>query len=145
MAERRAGPLVLDTHVWLWVASGNRQQLAAPAIAEIEEVSQSGGVLISAISVWELAMLEAKRRISLSRPVEDWVRATLRAPGTRLLDLTPEIAIESTRLPASPHGDPADRILIASARLMGARLATRDRAILDYARGGHVAVVDATP
>jgi hypothetical protein len=94
---------------------------------------------------WEVAMLEAKGRISLSRPVEDWVRSALRAPGTRLLPLTPEIAIESTRLPGSAHGDPADRILIASARVSGGRLATRDRGILDYAGGGHVAVVDVTP
>jgi PIN domain nuclease of toxin-antitoxin system len=145
MPEPAAGALVLDTHVWLWVVEGDQRELAARAIEEIDGASRSGDVLVSAISVWEVAMLEARGRISLSRPVEDWVRSALRAPGIRLLPLTPEIAIESTRLPGSAHGDPADRILIASARVTGGRLATRDRTILGYAGGGHVAVLDVTP
>lgn len=145
MAEAAPGAIVLDTHVWLWVAEGDRRSLAPRAVQEIEEASQRGDVLVSAISVWEVAMLEARGRISLSRPVEDWVWTALRAPGVRLLPLTPEIAIESTRLPGSAHGDPADRILIASARVSGARLATRDRGILDYATGGHLAALDVTP
>lgn len=127
------------------MVEGNERELSSQAIHEIDAASRGGDILVSAISVWEVAMLEAKGRISLSRPVEDWVRSALRAPGTRLLPLTPEIAIESTRLPGSAHGDPADRILIASARVLGGRLATRDRTILDYAGGGHIAVVDVTP
>jgi PIN domain nuclease of toxin-antitoxin system len=145
MAEHPAHTLVLDTHVWLWVVEGDRRELSARAIEDITRASRRGDILVSAISVWEVAMLEAKGRISLSRPVEEWVRSALRAPGTRLLPLTPEIAVESTRLPGSAHGDPADRILIAAARVVGGRLATRDRTILDYASGGHVAVADVTP
>lgn len=90
-------------------------------------------------------MLEARGRISLSRPVDEWVRAALRAPGARLLDLSPEISIESTRLPDEPHGDPADRILVASARVTGARLVTRDRSILGYAESGHLSALDSRP
>jgi PIN domain nuclease of toxin-antitoxin system len=145
MPEAPPLPLVLDTHVWLWTVQGDRTHLSSAAIREVEEASRAGEILISAISVWEVAMLEAKGRLSLSRPVDDWVRAALRAPGTRLLDLSPEIAVESTRLPGSVHGDPADRILVASARVTGGRLATRDGALLAYARQGHLAVVDATP
>lgn len=145
MPEPSSGAIVLDTHVWLWVVEGDRRQVAPQAIKAIEGASQRGEILVSAISVWEIGMLEAKGRISLSRPVEDWVRSALRAPGTRLLSLTPEIAIESTRLPGSAHGDPADRILIASARVTGGWLATRDRVILNYAQGGHVAAIDVTP
>lgn len=145
MPEESSGAIVLDTHVWLWVVEGDRRQVAPQAIEEIEVASKRGEILVSAISVWEISMLEANGRISLSRPVEDWVRSALRAPGARLLPLTPEIAIESTRLPGSAHGDPADRILIASARVTGGRLATRDGGILDYARGGHVAAIDASP
>jgi PIN domain nuclease of toxin-antitoxin system len=81
-------------------------------------------------------MLAAKGRISLSRPVDDWVQAALRGPGVRLLPLSPETAIESTRLPGVPHGDPADRILIASARTLGGQLATCDSEILTYAQSG---------
>ena len=145
MPDPPAGSLILDTHVWLWVVQGVRHELSVEAVAGIDVAGRTGELLISAISVWEVAMLEAKGRISLSRSVDDWVRAALRAPGVRLLELTPEIAIESTRLPGVAHGDPADRILIASARVVGGRLATRDRSILDYAGNGHLAVLDVSP
>jgi PIN domain nuclease of toxin-antitoxin system len=143
MADATRNALVLDTHVWLWAVEGERTHLSPGAIAEVGDASRRGEVLISAISVWEVAMLEARGRISLSRPIEDWVRAALRAPGTRLLPLSPDIAIESTQLPGACHGDPADRILIASARVAGGRLVTRDRGIIEYAAAGHVSVLDA--
>lgn len=142
MPDAPTDGLVLDTHVWLWIVEGSESWLSAAAIQRIEAASGQGRILVSAISVWEVAMLEAKGRISLSRSVEEWVHAALRAPGTKLLGLTPEIAIESSRLPGSPHGDPADRILVASARVLGAQLATCDGSILDYASAGHLAVLD---
>lgn len=152
MAEEvgAAGPgpgerLVLDTHVWLWALEGAEAALSSDAVAAIEAASGRGGLLVSAISIWKVAMLEAKGRIALTRPVAEWVTDALRAPGVRLLPLTPEIAVESTHLPGSPHGDPADRILIASARVAGARLATCDRSILEYGQSGQVAVLDAEP
>lgn len=142
----RPGPLtVLDTHVWIWVVEGDRTALSAPAIEAIERSAEGGAVRVSAISVWEVAMLEAKGRISLSRPVDDWVHAALHAPGVRLLPLSPEIAIGSTRLPGAPHGDPADRILMASARHLGGQLATCDREILDYSAGGQLKVLNCMP
>lgn len=139
------GPLLLDTHVWLWVVNGQSDELAADALSAIDEASRRGEILVSGISVWEVAMLEARGRIRVGTPVEEWVRAALRAPGTNLLELDPGIAIESTRLPGDPHGDPADRILMAGARLAGARLVTRDRHILEYGEEGHVGTVDARP
>ena len=145
MPDPPSAAIVLDTHVWLWLVQGEASRLSAEAIRQLEAGSRRGELLVSAISVWEVAMLESRGRITLSRPVDDWVRAALAAPGTRLLPLAPEIAVESTRLPGPPHGDPADRILIASARIHGARLATCDRAILDYADLGHVVVLDASP
>lgn len=142
----RPGPLtVLDTHVWIWMVEGDRTALSPPAIEAIERASRGGAVRVSAISVWEVAMLEAKGRISLSRPLDDWVHAALRAPGVRLLPLSPEIAIESARLPGAPHGDPADRILMASARHLGGRLATCDRGILEYSAGGQLKVLNCIP
>jgi len=90
-------------------------------------------------------MLEAKGRISLSRPVDDWVQAALHAPGVRLLPLSPEIAIGSTRLPGVPRGDPVDRILMASARHLGGQLATCDREILNYSKGGQLKVLSCIP
>lgn len=144
-AEAGGGLLVLDTHVWLWAVEAVTDAMAPEAMEAVAEASLRGEVAVSAISVWEVAMLEARGRISLSRPVDDWVAAALRLPGVRLLELTPEIAVESTRLPGEVHGDPADRILAASARVAGGRLATRDRRLLDYARQGHLEVLDVTP
>lgn len=145
MAEPGGEAILLDTHIWIWVVKGETEQLSDAGVEEIERGSREGRILVSAISVWEVAMLEAKRRLTLSRPIDEWVRSALRAPGVQLLGLSPEIAIESTRLPGSPGGDSADRILIAGARVAGARLATRDRGILGYAGQGHVATLDASP
>ncbi len=145
MAERAEGILVLDTHVWVWMVEGTAGVLGAPAIEAIEDAGRRGAVRVSAISVWEVAMLEARGRISLSRPIDDWVRAALRAGGISLLALTPELALASTRLPGTPHGDPCDRMLMASARVSGGRLATCDQEILRYSRSGQVGVLDARP
>ena len=135
-------PLLLDTHVWIWMIMGEPAKLSDQAISAIEAAAEAGEILIPAIAVWEVGMLESKGRLSLARPIDDWVKDGLRAPGVRLLDLSPAIAIESTRLPGAPHLDPADRIMIASARITGGRLATKDQAILDYAEGGHLQVMD---
>ncbi|HEU4451519.1 MAG TPA: type II toxin-antitoxin system VapC family toxin [Longimicrobium sp.] len=142
MADRPPSPLVLDTHVWIWLMEGDRRRLSDAAIEAVSAAAREGAVRISAISVWELAMLDATGRISLSRPIDDWVNEALGTPGVLLLPLSPEIAVESTRLPGSPHGDPADRILMASARILGGRLATCDTGILDYGVAGHLAVLD---
>jgi len=145
MPDLPAPLTVLDTHVWIWIVEGNRGALAPSAIDAIEGAAKQGAVRVSVISVWEVAMLEAKGRISLSRPIDDWVQAALRAPGLRPLPLSPEIAIESTRLPGAPTGDPADRILMASARILGGRLATCDGEILNYSKGGQLNVLNGTP
>lgn len=145
MAETLPGPLVLDTHVWIWTVEGIRASLSATAIDDIQHASRAGMLLVSAISVWEVAMLEARGRIALTRPVQEWVRVALRAPGVRLLPLEPDIAVESTRLPGQAHGDSADRILMASARVTGGRLATCDGGILRYASDGNLRVLDARP
>ncbi len=86
-------------------------------------------------------MLEAKGRIRLSKDCLAWVQEALSAPGTSLVPLTPEIAVESSRLPGKFHGDPADRILVATARLLGATLLTRDERILAYGKGKLVSVM----
>jgi PIN domain nuclease of toxin-antitoxin system len=118
-------------------------RLGGIAAEELEVPAEAGGILVPAMAVWELAMLEARGRLSLARPVGDWVEAALGALGTAYLDLAPAVAVESTRLPGSPPSDPADRMMIASARVTGARLATADAAILRYAEGGAVRVLDA--
>jgi len=145
MADQPGALVILDTHVWLWAVEGMTETMSDAAVEAIAEASRRGRVAVSAISVWEVAMLEARGRISLSRPVEDWVEAALRVPGVRLLELSPAIAVESTRLPGTLHGDPADRILAASARVAGGTLATRDRALVEYGRSGHLDILDVAP
>jgi PIN domain nuclease of toxin-antitoxin system len=113
------------------------------AVKAVEEVARYGLVRVSAISVWEVAMLEAKGRIRLSKDCLSWVNEALRAPGLGLIPMTPEIAVESSRLPGAFHGDPADRILVATARREGAILLTRDEKILAYGKAKHLSVMAA--
>ena len=144
MSENPArGLLLLDTHVWVWLMEGDASHLSDEVISELEAASNRGALAVSAISIWELAMLEAKGRVRLSRSIDEWVRAALSARGIQFLAMTPEIAIQSARLPGKPPGDPADRILMATARIEAAQLVTRDRAILKYGNTGHVAVLKA--
>lgn len=84
------------------------------------------------ISCWEVAKLVENNRLTLPNPVEDWIETALQYPGIRLLDLTPRIVVEATQLPGNFHRDPADQLIVATARVHGTRLATADRKILEY-------------
>lgn len=134
--------VLLDTHVWVWLMLGD-DRLGSRSRRMLERAVPDGLLRVSVISVWEVAMLEAKGRLTLATDCESWVREALSAPGIGMADLTPSVAISSTRLPGSFHGDPADRILVATARELGAVLLTADATILDYGREGHVQVATA--
>lgn len=138
-------PLLLDTHIWVWYVENEAKRFSRRITPVVERAVQRGDVIVSAISVWEIAQLEAARRLELSMDVRTWVGRALAFPGVQLKGLSPSIAIESTRLPGDLHRDPADRILIATARLIGASLVTCDTALLAYAKKGHVRILDATP
>ena len=75
--------------------------------------------------------------------IRTWVRTALTKPGISLAQLTPEIAIESSHLPGELHGDPADRILAATARVIGATLLTKDRRLIEYSRRHYLRVLRA--
>jgi PIN domain nuclease of toxin-antitoxin system len=130
--------MLLDTHIWLWYAEGDAEQLADASVKRLDDVRRSDGLLISAISVWEIGVQHATGRIQLSAPLRDWVHQALSPAGVSLLPIDADIAAESTLLPGEPHGDPADRLLIATARLRGVTLATRDHDILEYGKSGWV-------
>ena len=87
---------------------------------------------VSVISCWEVAKLVEYRRLELDRPVSDWIDTALACPRLELLPLTPAIAVESTRLPGAFHRDPADQIIVATARILGIRLLTEDSKIIEY-------------
>lgn len=145
MPEEATAPLLLDTHVWIWVIEGRTDEVPSSVLHAVERAQADGRVWISAISVWEVGMLEAKGRLTLSRGTRDWVRRALGIPGVRLAELSPEVALDSSSLPGTIHGDPADRILIATARHLGATMVTRDRHIVGYGEQGLLTVLDATP
>jgi PIN domain nuclease of toxin-antitoxin system len=136
-------PLLLDTHVWLWYAEGVAGRLKLGDVSRIEDALLANRLHVSAVRVWEIGLLVAKNRITLSAPVRDWIQHATTLPGLRLRPLDWQAALESTLLPGAPHADPADRLLIATARVGGHTLVTRDQKILDYGKAGHVNVLAA--
>lgn len=137
-----ADTLVLDTHAWVWFLAGDLRlrPAAREAIASAGDASRA---LVPAIAVWEVSMLEAKGRLVLDSNCAQWVEAAFAHPGLELAPLTPEVAVASNRLPGSFHGDPADRMIVATARMLDGTLVTRDRVMLAYGRRGHVRVLRA--
>lgn len=133
-----ADAILLDTHAWIWLRAGESASLRKSSLDAIAEAARRSALNVSVISVWEVAMLAAKGRVHLGLSAAQWVRRALAAPGLVLADLTPEIAVESSFLPGEFHSDPADRMIVATARAIGATLYTKDRAILAYGRSGHV-------
>jgi PIN domain nuclease of toxin-antitoxin system len=121
---------VLDTHIWVWWVDGS-SQLPQNFHAYIQ-AHQTQGLGVSAISCWEIAKLVELGRLAFSCSVGQWLRQGLAYPGVRLLPLSPEIAVESTQLPAPFHQDPADQIIVATARIYGCPLITKDRRIRAY-------------
>lgn len=122
--------IVLDTHIWVWWAA-DRDRLTEKQIATIE--ANEGDVIgISAITCWEVAKLIERGRIELTCPVEEWFDLALQYPGVKLLELTPTIAVDSTRLPGQFHRDPADQIIVATARTYQCPLVTSDEKIILY-------------
>ncbi|CAN5498721.1 type II toxin-antitoxin system VapC family toxin [soil metagenome] len=146
MSSREAtGPVLLDTHTWIWLMEGLADRLGTSTRRLIDEAARMASVRVSAMSIWEIAMLESRGRITLSLDCRAWIRRALTAPGLQLQPLTPDIAIESTRLPGDPGRDPVDRILVATARLSGGTLVTQDDRLLDYAATGRLRAVPCTP
>ena len=136
---RAESPLLLDTHIWLWLACGVQGKISTTTLRVIEQAGQRRDLFVSIISVWEIALLESKRRIVLPMPTQKWVARALDNPGIKLIALNePEIVLDSCQLPEQFHADPADRFLIATVRARNAVLVTADQRILDYSKSGHV-------
>jgi PIN domain nuclease of toxin-antitoxin system len=122
--------IVLDTHVWVWWVHGD-QDLTSTQMAAIAE-HEDDTIGISSISCWEIAKLVEYDRLALPCDLAEWFELALSYPGIQLLGLTPDIALESTRLPGAFHRDPADQIIVATARIYDCALVTSDSKILDY-------------
>jgi PIN domain nuclease of toxin-antitoxin system len=134
--------LLLDTHVWLWLNAGS-PDLSTQTRHAINRAAAAGTLRIAAISLWEIALLASHGRIVLGKSIGLWLEEALADPGPAIDPLSPQIAIESYALPDAFHRDPADRLIVATARVANATLMTRDQRILDYAARGHLTAVAA--
>jgi PIN domain nuclease of toxin-antitoxin system len=137
-------PLLLDTHVWIWLSFGTPGVFKPDMQKRLDLSSRANPLHVSFISAWEAAMLSVKGRLNLDMPTQAWIEQSLSHPAMRLVALDdPAIAVESNELPGDFHADPADRLLVATARIGGYTLVTRDQKILDYGKAGHVNVLAA--
>lgn len=134
--------LLLDTHIWLWLILGDKS-LKKTIINVIKKAAVHHTIYVSAISMWEIAMLEHHDRITLGSPTGEWIHRALSTPGINLAHLSPEIMVDSVKLPDNFHKDPADRMIVATARTMNLTLITRDKSILEYSRRGYVRTIPA--
>lgn len=134
--------VVLDTHALVWMVSAD-SQLGRKSRAAINAAARTGEAYVSAITPWEIAMLVAKGRLAFTQDAKNWLDTALTLPGIRLEALSVDIAVASSRLPGEPHGDPADRIIAATARALNATLVTADARLLAYGRAGHLLTQDA--
>ena len=122
--------IAVDTHalIW-WVAGGPLSELAAETL---ERHASSRSLFASSISAWEISMLVEKGRLELTIDAADWIKQVETLPGLHFVPVDNDIAVASTRLPEPFHPDPADRIIVATARSLDAPLITRDERLIDY-------------
>lgn len=139
-----ATAFLLDTCTIIWLANG--APLRPDVVARIVRAGLAEGIFVSPASAWEIGLLarpsSGRGRAALFTPdPKTWFARFLSGPGVRLAELTPAIAIDASFLPGDLHGDPGDRMIIATARDLGIPIVTRDSKIIDYAAAGHVQVL----
>lgn len=132
-------PVLLDTHAALWRDSG--APMDPDAVVAIDAAATRDGVLLSAVAAWELGLLVRKGRVIVDLSAPAWLARFLAQRGVRSLPLSATAAVASSFLPEPFHGDPADRMLVATARELGVPLVTRDARILAYAAAGEVRAI----
>lgn len=132
--------LILDTHAFIWLMEGDTN-LSKGSRDKIVKSSREGTLYVSAISVWEIAMLQNKERISLTLPLQVWVERAETLPFLKIVPVDSAIAIESCKLPGTFHGDPADRMIVATSRLLSIPLMTRDKKIIEYGKDAYAKVI----
>jgi PIN domain nuclease of toxin-antitoxin system len=121
--------ILLDTHIWFWWVS--TPELLSKNQRDFLNATDEQ-VAVSIISLWEIALLESKGKIQLPCPVSDWFHLALDEPMVTVLDLSAEIIIDANNLPGEFHRDPADRMIVATSRILRAPLITADEKILKY-------------
>jgi PIN domain nuclease of toxin-antitoxin system len=133
-------PLLLDTHTAIWLV--RNEPIARAAEEAINAVHETDGtLLVSPITAWEVGLLVSLNRINLLATPQRWFARVLSIPNVQLTELSPDMLIAASFLPGTPPRDPADRILLATARELAATLVTRDREIIAYGGRGNVSVL----
>lgn len=122
---------LLDTHTWIWW-NMNPQNLSQRVTEIISNIDAYEEMLLSAISPWEFSKLLEKKRIGISCNPEGWINTAIDMPKLRLVPLSPVLSYRSTVLPPPFHNDPADQIIVATAREENATILTKDEKILAY-------------
>ena len=122
--------ILLDTHIWIWWIQDD-PRLKEERVNWMDEQAEQG-LGISIISCWEIAKLVENNHLQLPNPVDKWLEQALNYPGISLLELTLPIVLDSTNLPPPFHRDPADQIIVATARVHDIPLLTAYQKILDY-------------
>jgi len=122
--------ILLDTHTWIWAHS--QTKCLSDNVKEKIQTTPTDQRAIASISIWEFAMMITRGRINLKIDPKRWLNNALSKSGLKVIELTPEIAVESCSLPGNFHKDPADRIIVATARIHNFTLLTKDRKILEY-------------
>lgn len=137
----RTKVIVLDTHAWIWLMEGDKRMNKKAILAKLKTNIASRTIFVSEISGWETGMLVSKNRLAVTGTLLDWLRDSYKAPGIHPCHLSPEVIAESMHLPDHFHGDPADRIIVATARVLNAELITKDESIIKYSKKGNVKVI----
>jgi PIN domain nuclease of toxin-antitoxin system len=122
---------LLDTHALVWWVDGSKK-LAREQHRATERAASTGTLFLSEISFWEIAMLVEAGKLTFREPLDEWLERAAAAPAVQRIGITPTIAREVASLSTTRNWDPADRILVATARVLGARLVTSDSRIIDY-------------
>lgn len=132
-AMERACVIVLDTHVLVWWAAGMTDKLGRAAVRVLDSAQgKDASILVSAISAWEIAVLIEKGRLVLAMDVEEWLSHIAALPEVRFVPVDRHTAVQSVRLPGTFHADPADRLIVATARRLNLPLVTADEQIREY-------------
>lgn len=135
--------VLLDTCAVIWLANGS--PMADAALAAIVQAGLADGIFVSPVSAWEVGLLARSTQPNPVRFLPDakaWFTRVMAGPGIRATPLNADIAIDSSTLPGELHGDPADRLIIATARHLGMPVVTRDARIRAYAQDGHVRIIE---
>lgn len=122
--------IILDTHIWIWWTDENPKLHNHDL--EFLRATESEGLGVSSFSIWEIGKLYEKHRVNFSVPLEDWFDKALSRPNIILLPASPKVIIDSIQLPGDFHKDPADQIIVATARVYDCLLITYDSKILEY-------------